>query len=304
MHRAFLVQFAAVLMVLVASSDADARRRARIPFIVGGGGGGSIVKVIDLPDIPALKRKDGKYIDLGYHHFSSGGGEWVGYVGSSRRYLRLTPHTLKGLMLVGGIDKLPPPPKRSSASSAMGGIWMLLLGVGALAILWKIVSVIRGLVGAGARTAARGIAAASAVPQQDPAWMRPLRQWTHTSPPLDLPRPNRVLPQAAPACPAVHPPPAFSPNLRAVPSHPSAVNALSSGVARAPSDWRIAIRSGQLASNRRHVPRPHSAGRRPPGRRISRQPAAGPPCNSGLFSRHYDHGLHTLETEPATCLLA
>ena len=203
MHRAFLVQFAAVLMVLVASSDADARRRARIPFIIGGGGGGSIVKVIDLPDIPALKRKDGKYIDLGYHHFSSGGGEWVGYVGSSRRYLRLTPHTLKGLMLVGGIDKLPPPPKRSSASSAMGGIWMILLGLGALAILWKIVSVIRGLVGVGARTAARGIAAASAVPQQGSGMDAAASAMdAHIAAARSGACPNRVLPQAAPACPA------------------------------------------------------------------------------------------------------
>lgn len=117
----------ALLALVILSDSADARRRMRLPIFVpipGASSGGSIVKVLDLPDSALTRRADGRYVDLGYRFIGGSGGEWVGYVGSSRSYLPLSPSALQGLMLVAGLKELPPVPQRPSSSG--GGMFMLL----------------------------------------------------------------------------------------------------------------------------------------------------------------------------------
>lgn len=59
----------AVLLIAVSASSADAKRGFRVPVAVAGmGSSETIEKVLDLPDIPALKRPDDKYVDIGYLH--------------------------------------------------------------------------------------------------------------------------------------------------------------------------------------------------------------------------------------------
>ena len=71
-----------------------------------------IVKVLDLPDVPMLKREDGRYVDLGYKWGTSGDGQWVGYIGSSTSYVPLTKELRATLMMVGALKEMPPAPKR------------------------------------------------------------------------------------------------------------------------------------------------------------------------------------------------
>jgi len=118
------------------------------------------VKVKELPDIPALRRKDGHYVDLGYKFNRYSGGEWVGYIGSSKRYLPLNKTELAVLMAFGGMKKLPPVPKRPGLfSGGMGSSTLLVFG-GFLFILFRLVSFIikaargmTGLAGGGAKRA-------------------------------------------------------------------------------------------------------------------------------------------------------
>jgi len=132
MGRFFSLTFLAFFIAMtVTPMDAEAKR--------GGGaskGGGvfavpgfsrsdQIIKVLDLPDNALLLREDGKYIDLGYIHKLDGTGKWIGHVGSSSAYVDFTPETLKMVMLLAGIDELPPVPERSSSGGGMG-IWMIL----------------------------------------------------------------------------------------------------------------------------------------------------------------------------------
>lgn len=84
-------------------------------------------KVQDLPDIPALRRSDGIYVDLGYLHprprwslpehrpnlaYSFyGHGQWVGYLGSRYEFVPLTPAKLRRLLALSGLRQLPPVPE-------------------------------------------------------------------------------------------------------------------------------------------------------------------------------------------------
>ena len=150
------IPFAAVIAVLLiafTATTADARRGFRIPIVVPGIGGGSesIEKVLDLPDIPALRREDGTYIDLGYLHKGGGNGEWVGYVGTSKTYLVLSESKLKMLLMVAGVPELPPVPERKGSPGEGSTMWVVL----ALVMFgggWKL---LKGLTG-GAASAAAG----------------------------------------------------------------------------------------------------------------------------------------------------
>ncbi|MEO1205918.1 MAG: hypothetical protein AAFV45_06260, partial [Pseudomonadota bacterium] len=87
--------------------------------------GSTITKVRELPDIPQLRTDDGQYIDLGYLRRLGGKGEWVGHVGSSRKYLPLTPRELDQVLIVSGLYRLPPAPEQTGGGliglSAFGG---------------------------------------------------------------------------------------------------------------------------------------------------------------------------------------
>ena len=109
--RPFTIAFIIALLTATFLSDsAEARRRGFFLFPIPGTAE-QLVKVKDLPDIPALRRKDGKYVDLGYKFNRFYGGEWVGYI-DSKRYLKLNDEQLKILLTLGGLRKLPPVPEK------------------------------------------------------------------------------------------------------------------------------------------------------------------------------------------------
>lgn len=98
--------------------------------------GESIVKVLDVPatkglSIPANRDMDIKVIDLGYKFKGCLGGEWVGYIGSSRRYLPLTPSALKSLLELAGRKEPPPVPTMLTHPSGnmANWFWLVMLGL-------------------------------------------------------------------------------------------------------------------------------------------------------------------------------
>ncbi len=126
MSRQILIAVAAIGWLVTLTSLAEARR-GRIPiYIPGTGSSDQIVKVLDLPDIPALRHPDGRYVDLGYMHKARGGGAWIGYIGSSQKYVPLTEMQLQALLRIGGLDKLPPVPERPWASGSI--VWLIVIG--------------------------------------------------------------------------------------------------------------------------------------------------------------------------------
>jgi hypothetical protein len=138
----------------LATLQAEAKR-FRLPVRIPTGE--TVVMVRQLPDIEALHRTDGKYVDLGYH-FTTTGGEWVGYVGSSDSYVPLDEAKLQALMSLSGLSKLPPVPARPAGSALGGGFYMLMLGVGAVVLLGKALSFMKR--GAGSVLGAAGAVAA------------------------------------------------------------------------------------------------------------------------------------------------
>ena len=108
--RAILV----VGVLMLGATEASAKK-FRFFHVGGGGHSEEIVKVLDLPDIPQLRRTDGRHIDLGYK-FTSGGGEWVGYVGDDGKYLALSEDAVQMLLVVAGVDRLPPVPERPAST--------------------------------------------------------------------------------------------------------------------------------------------------------------------------------------------
>ena len=98
LHK-FLGLLALLLAISMPLDDAEARRRG-IPIPIPGLRGETLVLVKELPRIPALLRKDGKYIDLGYKFYSGSGGEWIGYIGSDTDYLKLPEPQLHPVTLL------------------------------------------------------------------------------------------------------------------------------------------------------------------------------------------------------------
>lgn len=150
MLRRFTLLLLAMSVMIASVAEAEARRRGRLPIFLGGGSGEDIVKVLDLPDIPALRRNDGRYIDLGYLHQSRGRGKWIGYIGSSSRYMPLNDQALRYVMRVSGLKKLPPVPERASSPYA----W-LLVSVVVIAVLFKYRSMLAGFLPKGGASSRR-----------------------------------------------------------------------------------------------------------------------------------------------------
>lgn len=93
--------------------------------------GHRIVKVLDLPDTPELRREDGIYVDLGYYYHRLWGGEWVGYIGSPKLFVPMEEDTLKALMIAGHIDSIPLVPERPLMFDRVIVYGMILLVLGA-----------------------------------------------------------------------------------------------------------------------------------------------------------------------------
>lgn len=135
MGRRLTFAVTALIALGMAAPQAEAKRRSFFIPIPGLSASEKIVKVVDLPDKPALRRNDGTYIDLGYLH-RTGGGEWVGYVGSSTTYVPLRGDRLKAFMRAAGLRELPPPPEKPSIFSEPATLFVIVLVVMGLA--WKL----------------------------------------------------------------------------------------------------------------------------------------------------------------------
>lgn len=137
--RRTLLLLSAVGAVALTAGQAEARRM-RLPIFIPGVGGDTLVKVKDLPDRAPFISRDGKFIDLGYRFKSYGGGEWIGYIGSSRSYLPLKPGGAEMLAFAAGMTQLPPVPSRPAGS----WLWFVLFVIGALVIARKVFGKIFG----------------------------------------------------------------------------------------------------------------------------------------------------------------
>ncbi|MEO1205917.1 MAG: hypothetical protein AAFV45_06255 [Pseudomonadota bacterium] len=71
---------------------------------------GTVQKVVDLPDLRSLEVDDDVYMDLGYRHKDFGGGEWVGFIDTTTRYVPLTYEQLTRMLKLAGLTRPPPPP--------------------------------------------------------------------------------------------------------------------------------------------------------------------------------------------------
>jgi hypothetical protein len=136
--RAILV----VGVLMLGATEASAKK-FRFFHVGGGGHSEEIVKVLDLPDIPQLRRADGRHIDLGYK-FTSGGGEWVGYVGDDGKYLALSEDAVQMLLVVAGVDRMPPVPERPASTGGGGGLTTILMLLGFGVILYRVYSFFAG----------------------------------------------------------------------------------------------------------------------------------------------------------------
>lgn len=99
-----------------------------------------IVRVLDLPDIAELRRRDGTHIDLGYKFRKNEGGDWVGYL-AARRYVELDPHKLAILMRTAGLAELPAPPQRFTVGGDTTIIMMIGIAaavLGGLGLAWRL----------------------------------------------------------------------------------------------------------------------------------------------------------------------
>jgi hypothetical protein len=131
MKRTALTIFALATFCFL-SVEANAKR-IRIPIFIPGLGSSEVIELVkDLPNIEALRRDDGKYVDLGYLH-KRGGGEWIGYIGSDSTYVILDPEGLKFLLQVSGLKELPPAP--ASKYGELGWFKFVLIPFGILMFL-------------------------------------------------------------------------------------------------------------------------------------------------------------------------
>ncbi|MEO9873870.1 MAG: hypothetical protein ABJM26_07185 [Anderseniella sp.] len=109
LKRVILPLFLLVFVASSMSNTALAKKKKR--FIFFSVKNEALVKVVDLPDVPQLKRTDGKYLDLGYK-FTTVGGSWVGHIGSNKNYVKLNEQALQAMLTVARLKKLPPIPNR------------------------------------------------------------------------------------------------------------------------------------------------------------------------------------------------
>jgi hypothetical protein len=92
-----------------------------------------IVKVADLPRTEAFAMPGGQHVDLGYLYQGCFSGQWIGYVGSSSRYMTWKDGMLPEVAATAGMKTLP---------AAPGFFWGLFNAPGAFFVEWIWVLVI------------------------------------------------------------------------------------------------------------------------------------------------------------------
>ena len=130
-HR-FLTLLAAIMLMALAAGKAEARRG----FVPIPGGSEILVKVVDMPHTPEFLLRDGKHIDLGYKFNTYWqGGEWIGHIGSDSQYISLDATRIAAMLKAANLSALPPVPSKPWTFAS--GFWLVLLGVLAIAGLFK-----------------------------------------------------------------------------------------------------------------------------------------------------------------------
>ncbi len=109
MHRSIALAVVGATLFLGALS---AEAKVPIPCT-----GDKIVKVAEMPKTPAFKTPSGQQVDLGYLYEGCFKGKWVGYVGSSRRFVTWPQGVLPVLITGAGLSGVPEPP------GIMWGLW-------------------------------------------------------------------------------------------------------------------------------------------------------------------------------------
>jgi hypothetical protein len=148
--------FGAAFALALCMPHAAEARKIRIPFVPVPNGN-TVVLVQDLPDIEALHRADGKYIDLGYRFGGASGGEWVGYIGNDTGYVPLQDGKLELLMAAAGMNELPPVPSRPMTSYLGGTLYTILAAIGVLALVGKGISKLFSKANSAVSTAANAV---------------------------------------------------------------------------------------------------------------------------------------------------
>jgi len=164
--RVLFTLLLSALATTLTTDAAEARKRFRMPVVVpipklqhtaAPEIVRDVVKVLDLPNVSAFQRDDGSYVDLGYHFIGESGGEWVGYVGSSKDYLSISPGQMPAILQRAGLTRLPPVPSRAagngSGSGGSGSMMMWLAGLAAAGLLFRLARRAKGAA-AGAAAAA------------------------------------------------------------------------------------------------------------------------------------------------------
>jgi hypothetical protein len=94
-HR-LSVATVALLLVAGGMQAVQAGEVLRVPDD-GGDGAPRLVRIVDLPDVPALHWRGGRYKDLGYLFEADGTGQWVAYLGRNE-YMLVSPRELRNMI--------------------------------------------------------------------------------------------------------------------------------------------------------------------------------------------------------------
>ena len=132
--------FGVVALMALTSDMAEARRGVRIGMLVPSfTKPESVIKVLELPNIPAFTDPKGRHVDLGYYWPSFGNGQWVGMT-SETSYYKWSPEAVQNALRLAKVTALPPVPERPTDLSAVGGwggiFWIVLIGIGVLTKLY------------------------------------------------------------------------------------------------------------------------------------------------------------------------
>lgn len=209
--RHVIVATAVWFAMLCAAGTAEAKK-VPIPCT-----GESLVKVVDIPATEALI---GKRVDLGYKFSGCSGGDWVGYVGSSSQYVRLTPEMLNQLLAAANLKEPPEVPNRL-LNGGYGYFWPIMLLIG---LVFAIVRpIVARIVRAEAESVVHGRQGADATPApqrapiQSVALDRPVEPRRRPTTAVQSPPATRSSPPSASASAARPSPRASAPPLRTSP---------------------------------------------------------------------------------------
>lgn len=114
-----------------------------------------IVKVAALPKTADFALPNGQHIDLGYLYTGCVSGKWIGYVGSSSRYMTWKDDMLPDIAAAAGMKALPDAPGLVwgliNAPGAFWVEWMYALVLGLLAVFKGSSALVRANASPGAR---------------------------------------------------------------------------------------------------------------------------------------------------------